>query len=88
MVGAGPIGDDRSQGLDVGAAAERIDILSDEIEDLVEPIPDRDRRAEKRIDEDGFAAIALGVQLVLLRDGAAESVNAAIKRAVAIERTH
>jgi len=72
----------------VGAAAERIGILGDEIEYLVELIPDRERRAGKRIDKDSFDNIALGVPLVLLRDGVADSVKAAIERAVAVERTH
>ncbi len=46
------------------------------------------RRARKRVDESGGDAVALGVPLVLLADGAGEAVEAGIDRAVAVERAH
>src|SRR5471032_2567458 len=73
---------------DVGTAAERIDILCDEIEHLIEPLPDAERRPRKRIDEGGFDSITLCIPLVLLCDGAADAVEARIERTVAVKRAH
>ena len=69
-------------------STERVDILGDEIEDLVEPLLERERRARKRLDKGRANAVALGVPFVLLRDGTADAVETCVKRTVTIERAY
>ena len=64
--------------LDVGAASECLDIFGDEIENLVEPFPDTERRAGERIDEGGGDAMALSMPFVFLRDGASHKIETGI----------
>src|SRR5262245_41181389 len=69
-------------------AVERIDVFGNKIDDLIQPLHEREGRSRERLDESGTNAVALSMPLVLLRDGAADAVEASIECAVAIERAH
>src|SRR5262245_10487637 len=70
---------------DFTGAVECLYILGDKIDDLVEPLRERERRAGERLNERRSDAVALRVPLVLLRDRAADTVESGIERAIAIE---
>src|SRR6202158_4657867 len=74
--------------LDLRRAAERIGVYCHKIEHLVEPGLGAERRAGERVDEGGGDAVALGVPLVFLRDGAADPTETGVAGAVAVERAH
>jgi len=69
-------------------AAECVNIFGNEIGHLIEPLRERQGRTGKRLDKRRADAVALGVPLVLLRDRAADAVEAGIKRMVAVERAY
>ena len=73
---------------DFPRAPERVRIFGDEIDHLIEPLRECEGRTGERLDEGRANAVALGVPLVLLRDGAADTVEAGVERAVAVECAH
>src|SRR5215831_10634614 len=72
--------------LDLRSAGERGDVFGDEIEHLVEPLPQGERGSGERFDKGGADPITLGVPFVLLGDGAAHAVKSCVKRAIAVKR--
>ena len=73
---------------DLVHAAEGLGVLGDEIDHLIEPLHERERRARERFNEGRADAVALGVPFVLLCDRPTDAIKAGIQRAVAIKRTH
>src|SRR5262245_7377988 len=73
---------------DLVQAAEGVGVLGDEIDHLIEPLHERERRAREWFDKRRPDTIALGVPLVLLCDCSTDAVKSGVQRAVTIKRAN